>query len=119
MRERRSWMVVALAAMASLLASVDASIPAHLAEFSTACAAIAEILCELEAISAALDSGVACSRVGKGESQDEKERRSRDRALSAPQPQEMSSEFFSICEALKLTMSSLLAIISLCADIVR
>ena len=61
-------MVVALAAMASLFASVDASMPAHLAEFAAAWAAMVEILWELEAISAALDSAVAWSWGRKGKS---------------------------------------------------
>jgi hypothetical protein len=52
-------MIAALAAMASLLASVDASMPAHLAEFSAACAAMVEILWAFEAMRAALDSAVA------------------------------------------------------------
>jgi hypothetical protein len=34
-------------------------------------------------------------------------------AFSAPQPEAMSSVFLAICEALKVTISSLLAIISL------
>ncbi len=60
---------MALVAMASLFASVDASMPAHLAEFAAARAAMVEILWELVEISSALDSAVAWSWGRKGKSE--------------------------------------------------